>query len=125
MSKKVRVAVIGVGYLGQHHARLFGSLEGVELVGVVDTNRSRADEITAKYGGVSFGNASDLLSVVDAVTIAAPTAVHVELAIPFLDAGIATLVEKPIAPSVADANRLIDAARLGRALLATGHTERF
>ena len=125
MSTKIRVAVIGVGYLGQHHARLFASLDGVELVGVVDIDRGRADEIAAKYGGMSFANASDLLSRVDAVTIAAPTAVHVELATPFLDAGIATLVEKPIASSVADANRLIDAAERGRALLGTGHTERF
>ena len=122
---KTRVAVIGVGYLGQHHARLLASIEGVELVGVVDTNRARADEVTAKYGGRSFANVSDLLSRIDAVTIAAPTIAHVELALPFLDAGIATLVEKPIASSVEDADRLIDMAERGRALLATGHTERF
>jgi predicted dehydrogenase len=121
----LRVAVIGVGHLGQHHARLLASIEGVELVGVCDTNRSRADDIAAKFGGQSFGDVRDLLSRVDAVTIAAPTVSHVGLALPFLEAGIATLVEKPIASSVEEAERLIDTAQRGRALLATGHTERF
>ncbi len=117
--------MIGVGHLGQHHARLLASIEGVELVGVCDTNRGRADDIAAKFGGQSFGDVRDLVSRVDAVTIAAPTVSHVGLAIPFLEAGIATLVEKPIASSVEEADRLIDTAQRGRALLATGHTERF
>jgi predicted dehydrogenase len=117
--------VIGVGHLGQHHARLLASIEGVDLVGVCDTNRSRADDIAAKFGGQSFGDVRDLVSRVDAVTIAAPTVSHVELALPFLESGIATLVEKPIASSVEEAERLIDTAQRGRALLATGHTERF
>jgi predicted dehydrogenase len=121
----LRVAVIGVGHLGQHHARLLASIEGVELVGVCDTNRSRADDVTAKFGGQSFADVRDLVSRVDAVTIAAPTVSHVGLALPFLEAGIATLVEKPIASSVEEAERLIDTAQRGRALLATGHTERF
>ena len=121
----LRVAVIGVGHLGQHHARLLASIEGVELVGVCDTNRSRADDIAAKFGGQSFADVRDLVSRVDAVTIAAPTVSHVGLALPFLEAGIATLVEKPIASSVEEAERLIDTAQRGRALLATGHTERF
>jgi len=120
-----RVGVVGVGHLGQHHARLLSAIEGAELVGVVDTNRGRAEEITAKYGGQVFAGARELLSRVDAVTIAAPTNVHLELALPFLDAGIATLVEKPIASSVEEADRLLEAAQRGRALLATGHTERF
>jgi predicted dehydrogenase len=122
---KTRVGVVGVGHLGQHHARLLASIEGVELVGVVDTNRGRADEIAAKYGGRPFAEARELISRVDAVTIAAPTVAHVELALPFLEAGIATLVEKPIASSVEDADRLIETAERRGALLATGHTERF
>jgi predicted dehydrogenase len=122
---RLRVGVVGVGHLGQHHARLLASIEGVELVGICDTNRSRADEIAAKFGSHSFASARELVSRVDAVTIAAPTVSHVDLALPFLEAGIATLVEKPIASSVEEAERLIDAAQRGRALLATGHTERF
>jgi predicted dehydrogenase len=122
---RLRVAVIGVGHLGQHHARLLASIEGVELVGVCDTNRSRADEIAVKFGSHSFESVRDLVSRVDAVTIAAPTVSHLALALPFLEAGVATLVEKPIASSVEEAERLIDAARRGHAVLATGHTERF
>jgi len=117
--------VIGVGHLGQHHARLLASIDGVELVGVCDTNRGRAEEIAAKFGGHSFESARELVSRVDAVTIAAPTVSHVDLALPFLEAGIAALVEKPIALSVEEAERLIDTAQRGRAILATGHTERF
>src|SRR5882762_7748151 len=121
----VRVGVIGVGHLGQHHARLLASMEGVELVGICDTNRPRAEEIASKFGGQVFGDSRELLGRVDAVTVAVPTIAHVEVALPFLEAGVATLVEKPIAPSVADADRLVDAAERRGALLATGHTERF
>ena len=121
----IRVGVVGVGHLGQHHARLFAAIDGVELVGVCDTNRARAEEIAAKHGGQPFGDVRELLGRVDAVTIAAPTVAHVELALPFLDAGVATLVEKPIASSVADADRLIEAAEKRGTILATGHTERF
>jgi predicted dehydrogenase len=121
----IRVAVIGVAHLAQQHARLLASMDGVDLVGICDTNRPRADEIAAKFGGRVFAEARDLISHVDAVTVAVPTVSHLDVALPFLSAGVATLVEKPIAPSVADAGRLIDAAERGGALLATGHTERF
>lgn len=122
---KTRVGVIGVGHLGQHHARLLASMDNVQLAGICDTNRARADEIGAKFGGQVFGDIRELLSRVDAVTVAVPTVAHLDVALPFLEAGIATLVEKPIAPSVRDADRLIEAAERGGALLATGHTERF
>ena len=121
----VRIGVIGVGHLGQHHARLLASMDGVELAGVCDINRPRADEIGAKFGATAFGDSRELLGRVDAVTVAVPTVAHLDVALPFLQAGVATLVEKPIAPSVADADRLVDAAERGGAMLATGHTERF
>ena len=123
--KTVRVAVVGVGHLGQHHARLLASMDGVQLVGICDTNRTRAEEIASKFGGQVFAESRDLLGRVDAVSVAVPTIAHVEIALPFLDAGIATLVEKPIASSVTEADRLVDAAERRGALLATGHTERF
>src|SRR6185295_13681465 len=124
-SMPVRVAVIGVGHLGQHHARLLASMDGVELVGICDTNRPRAEQIASKFGGAVFGDSRELLGRVDAVTVAVPTVSHVEVTLPFLEAGVATLVEKPIAPSVEDADRLVEAADRGGAMLATGHTERF
>jgi len=125
MTGSVRIAVIGVGHLGQHHARLLAEMPGVELVGVVDAKAARAQEIAAKYGTTACATPGELLGRVDAVTIAAPTAVHIELALPFVDAGVAVLVEKPIAASVADADRLLDAAERRGTLVAAGHTERF
>ena len=121
----VRIGVIGVGHLGQHHARLLASMDGVELVGICDINRARADEIAGRFGAPAFGDSRELLGHVDAVTVAVPTVAHLDVALPFLQAGVATLIEKPIAPSVADADRLVEAAERGGAMLATGHTERF
>jgi predicted dehydrogenase len=121
----VRVAVIGVGHLGQHHARLLASMDGVELVGICDINRARADEIAARFGAPAFSDSRELLGRVHAVTVAVPTVAHLDVALPFLQAGVATLIEKPIAPSVADADRLVETAERGGAMLATGHTERF
>ena len=120
-----RVAVIGVGHLGQHHARLLAAMEHVELVGVVDTRPGRAEEIAAKYGTRAFTDAAAVGTMVDAVTIAVPTESHVEVALPFVAAGCAVLVEKPLAASLAEADRLIEAADARRTLLAAGHTERF
>jgi predicted dehydrogenase len=122
---RTRVGVIGVGHLGQHHARLLADLSGAELAGVVDLDAGRAGEIAAKYGARAFATPDELLPLVDAVTIAAPTVAHIDLALPFVEAGLAVLVEKPIAPSVADADRLLAAAERSGALVAVGHTERF
>jgi predicted dehydrogenase len=121
----VRVAVVGVGHLGQHHARLLGAMEHVELVGVVDTRPGRAAEVAAKHGGQAFTDYTDILDRVDAVSIAVPTESHVDIALPFIERGVAVLVEKPMASSMADADRLIEAARRRGVLLAAGHTERF
>jgi predicted dehydrogenase len=121
----LRIAVIGVGHLGKHHARILASLPGVELVAVVDTNRARAEEIAASHGTQALFDARDLDGRVDAVTVAVPTAIHRDIALPFLDAGIAALVEKPLARSLAEADELIAAAGRSNAILAVGHTERF
>jgi predicted dehydrogenase len=125
MTDRLRVAVIGVGHLGQHHARLLAALDSVELVGVVDTKPGRAEEVAAKYGTSAWPAATDLIGRVDAVTIAVPTVSHLDVALPFLERGVAALVEKPLAPTVADAERLIATAARSGATLAAGHTERF
>jgi predicted dehydrogenase len=122
---RLRIAVVGVGHLGQHHARLLALMDDVELVGVVDTKPGRADEIAAKYGTRAFADAAQVLPLVDAVIVAVPTESHVAVALPFIERGAAVLVEKPLASSLADADRLIDAARRQGTLLAAGHTERF
>jgi predicted dehydrogenase len=121
----VRVGVVGVGHLGQHHARILASMPGVALAGVVDTKPGRAEEIGAKYGAPGFTDVGTLLGAVDAVSIAVPTVSHVDVALPFIERGVAVLVEKPLAAAVADADRLIAAALTHGVVLAAGHTERF
>jgi predicted dehydrogenase len=100
-------------------------MEHVELVGVVDTRPGRAEEIAARHHTRAFTEAAAVGTMVDAVTIAVPTESHVEVALPFVANGCAVLVEKPLAASLAEADRLIEAAAARGTLLAAGHTERF
>jgi predicted dehydrogenase len=111
--------------LGRHHARLLVSLPDVELVGVFDLNRQRAEEIAATVKTTVLTDLAALPSQVDAVTIAVPTESHASVALPLLERGVPVLVEKPLARSVEEADQLIAAAARGGATLAVGHTERF
>ena len=119
------MAVIGVGHLGRHHARVLSDLPGATLTAVVDTNRARAEEIAAAHGTRPLFAARELAGQVDAVTIAVPTEAHLDIAVPFLEAGVPVLVEKPMARTVAEADAMMAAAARGGAALAVGHTERF
>jgi predicted dehydrogenase len=121
----LRVAAIGVGHLGRHHARILSSLPGAALVGVVDVKPDRAAEIAASFQSTPFTDYHDLIGRVDAVSIAVPTQHHVEVAVPFLERGIPVLVEKPLARSVEEADQLIALAAARGTVLAVGHTERF
>jgi predicted dehydrogenase len=120
-----RIAVIGVGHLGKHHARLLAEMPDVHLVAVVDTNRSRADEIAAATKSRAVYDALEVLNGVDAVTIAVPTELHRDIALPFLQAGVPVLVEKPMARSLKDADDMLAAAGTAGVVLGVGHTERF
>ena len=121
----LRVAVVGVGHLGQHHARLFAGMAGVDLVGITDINAERVRAIAAQYGIAPVIDVRELLGRVDAVTIAVPTSSHLDVALPFLERGIAVLIEKPIAATLAEADQLVETADRHGATLAVGHTERF
>lgn len=121
----LRVGVVGIGHLGRHHARIMGGLEEATLVGVVDTVRERAEEAAKTTGARAFTDARDLLDQVDAVSIAVPTELHLEIALPFLERGIAVLVEKPMARSIDEADRMLAAAEASGAILAVGQTERY
>jgi predicted dehydrogenase len=126
MSGQLRIAVVGVGHLGQHHARLLAAMDDVRIVGLVDTKPGRAAEIGSKFGVTGFDHVRDLpLDGLDAVTIAVPTVSHVDVAGPLIEAGVSLLVEKPLASSLADADRLVEAAARRGVILAAGHTERF
>ncbi|MBI4476153.1 MAG: Gfo/Idh/MocA family oxidoreductase [Acidobacteria bacterium] len=122
---RLRVAVIGVGHLGRHHARILSQLPGVDLVGVVDANRQRADETAAGVGTQSFSDVSAVIDRVDAVSIAVPTEAHAGVAMPFLDRAIPVLIEKPLARTVAEADTILRAASRSGARVAVGHTERY
>jgi predicted dehydrogenase len=121
----LRMAVVGVGYLGRHHARILSQLPGVELVAVVDTNGGRAAEIAAANRTRPYREFREIIELVDAVTIAVPTELHRDIALPFLEAGIPVLVEKPMARSLEEADQIIAAAARAGVPLAVGHTERF
>ncbi len=125
MTDRLRVAVVGVGYLGRFHALIYSRMPEVELVGVVDTDLERARSVAAEAGCPAFGSHAPVLDRVDAVSIVVPTTAHLEAAAPFLSRGIHVLLEKPIAARVADGAEIVRLAGAHGALLQIGHVERF
>jgi predicted dehydrogenase len=121
----IRVAVIGVGHLGRHHARILAALDGASLVAVVDTDAERANTVAAATGTRPLGDYRDLAGQVDAVSIAAPTELHHEIAMAFLQQGTSVLVEKPMTRTLEEADALMAAAAASGATLAVGQTERY
>lgn len=122
---KMRVGVVGVGALGQHHARVYSSLPDAILVGVVDARPGRAEEIARALQTRAFTDYRELFGKIDAVSIATPTTLHAEIGEQFLNHGVSVLVEKPISHSLMDADRLIRAAESNGLVLQVGHLERF
>ncbi len=125
MNKPMRVAVIGAGRMGRHHARIYGQLDGCELVAVVDKDIGRARKLASEHGGTALSSSAELPADMDAATVAVPTVYHAEVGIPLMEQGVAILVEKPLAPDTAGAKRLLDASRRHNCLLQVGHSERF
>ena len=121
----LRVAVIGVGHLGKHHARILSTLPGATLVAAVDPILERAQAAATPAGAEALADASSLLGSVDAVVVAVPTAQHLSVARPFLERGVHVLVEKPMTSSLAEADEMIALAKQSGACLAVGQTERF
>lgn len=121
----VRVGVIGVGALGKHHARIYSELDEVELVGVADIQSGRAAEVAAAHGCEAFTDFRELYGRVDAVSVSAPTAEHARIGRECLSQNVDVLVEKPIAATVEDARKLIDAAARNGRVLQVGHVERY
>ena len=121
----LRLGVIGVGHLGKHHARIATALPGATLTAVVDLQRDRAVAAAEPAGAKAFEDYRDLFGQVDAVTVAAPTEAHHEIALAFLERGVSVLVEKPITRTLQEADALLAAAKQSGATLATGHTERY
>jgi predicted dehydrogenase len=122
---RLRIGVVGVGHLGRHHARILAGLEGARLVGVADCRIEQARAVAGPLGVRAFRDHRDLLDEVDAVSIAVPTTLHRAIAGDFLERGIPTLVEKPLAASLKEAEELVSLAKAGQAPLQVGHIERF
>ena len=125
MRARLPVGVIGVGALGQHHARHLARMEEVHLVGVCDLDARRSQKIAAELGTAAFTEVDDLLARVEAVTVAVPTPAHAEVGLRALEMSVPVLMEKPLAATLAEADLLIMAAQRRRAQLQVGHIERY
>ena len=123
--KKIKVAVIGVGYLGKFHAEKYKINKKVDLVGVVDSNKERRTEISKKLNVLQFSNYKEVLPKVDAVSIAVPTNLHYEIGKIFLENGKHVLLEKPFTSTLAQAKTLGKIAANKKIILQIGHLERF
>lgn len=121
----IRIGVIGVGNMGQHHTRVLSLLKDVELIGISDVNVERGLETASKYRVRFFENYHDLLPHIDAICIAVPTRLHHSVGMDCLKAGVHTLIEKPIAASILEAESLVNAAAEFNCILQVGHIERF
>ena len=121
----LKVGVIGVGYLGQHHARIYSEIKDAELVAVVDADRERADAFAEKYGCTAYSDFREILPQVDALSIVTPTLSHYFIALECLRAGKDILVEKPITGIVREADELILESEKGGCILQVGHLERY
>jgi predicted dehydrogenase len=124
MSNKTRVGVIGVGYLGRFHALIYSRMPEVELVGVTDADATRAEAVAAEAGTRAL-DAGQMLGEVDAVSIVVPTSEHLRVARPFLELGVHTMMEKPIAHALGEGREIIKLAEAHGATLQIGHLERF
>ena len=126
MPDPLRTAVIGAGHMGRHHARLYHELPESQLVAVVDLNADRARRYAQEYDAAPLTDVAALLDLnLDAVTVAVPTVAHEAVAAPLIEAGVALLIEKPLAPDTASARRLLDQANAHNCILQVGHSERF
>jgi len=125
LNKKLRTAVVGVGYLGGFHAEKYAAIPNSELVAVVDVDPERAESVAVRLGTKAFTNYKDIMPMVDAVSISVPTQCHFEVARDFLLQGTSILLEKPITTTLEEADELIRIAHETGAVLQVGHLERF
>jgi len=122
---KIRCGVVGVGSLGQHHARIYASLPGAELAGIYDASVARGAEISGKLGCRRFESIEELAAVCEAVSVVVPTDLHEKVALPLLAAGCHLLIEKPLCASLDEAERVLAAAQARNCLVQVGHVEHF
>ena len=124
MSESLRAGVVGAGVFGGFHAKKYAELEGVTLVGVYDTHAERAEAMAAASGAKAFASLDELLAAVDILTIASPATAHADEALAALKAGKSIYVEKPLATSLEDADRIAAEAAARGLTVAVGHQEK-
>jgi len=122
---EIRVGVIGVGYLGKFHAEKYSGMDNVRLAGVADIDRSRAEDVAARFGSRAVTDYRDLFGRVDAVSIVVPTQSHFDIGLEFLNHDVDVLIEKPMTTTLEQADDLIEAAESRGRILQIGHLERF
>jgi predicted dehydrogenase len=125
MTQPLRLAVVGVGYLGRFHALIYSRMPGVVLAGVVDSDPERAQMVAAEAGCTAYGAVEDLIGMVDAVSVVVPTTAHLSASEPLLRRGIPVLLEKPIAATRDEGAEIVRVAAAHGAMLQIGHVERF
>ena len=125
MDKNIRVAVIGVGYLGKFHAEKYAAMEAVDLVGVADSDPERAETVAEKLGTRAFTDYRDLLGKIDAASVVVNTPAHYAVSRDFLENDVDVLIEKPMTTDLAQADELIDIAKARKLIIQVGHLERF
>ena len=121
----IRCGVVGTGSLGQHHARIYASLPGATLAGILEADDARAAEICARHACRRFANLDELAAGCDAVSVVVPTDHHAAVAIPLLERGVDLLVEKPLCASLAEAERILAAATRAGRIVQVGHIEHY
>ncbi len=124
-ASKIKCGVVGVGSLGQHHARIYASLPGAELAGIYETSDARAAEICGKFNCRRFTTLDELGAACQAVSVVVPTDKHADVAIPLLAQGCHLLIEKPLCASLEEAERVLAAAQKANRLVQVGHIEHF
>ena len=122
---KIRCGVVGTGYLGQHHARIYAALDGCELVGIVESKDARAAEMCELYGCERFDTAESLAAACDAVSVVVPTDKHSEVAVPLLLGGCHLLIEKPLCVNLLEAEEILAAAKSTGCIVQVGHIEHY
>jgi predicted dehydrogenase len=125
MNRVIRLAVVGVGHLGRHHARVASSLPDVRVVGIHDHNAARSAEVAREFGLNRLESLEAVATEAEAAIVATPTATHLEIAAELLDRGLDVLVEKPIAASLREADELLARARSAGRIVQVGHVERY
>lgn len=125
IDRKINIAVVGVGNLGQHHARIYSEMEDVHLAGVIDTDEKQLEKISNKLAVPGYKDYHTILDKVDGISVSTPTRTHCSIGKDIILQGIHCLIEKPITTNLEEAEKLIELARQKNVILQIGHIERF